>query len=692
MIDAIRMNATSRLTLLCLLMGSTIPGFADEGMWTYDNFPAAKMRAQYGWAPDAAWLEHARLSSIRLAQGCSASLVSPDGLVMTNHHCARACLSALADASHDYVAEGFSALTAAEEKPCPALEANQLVAISDVTRRMLAATAGKSGAAFHDAERAAKAQIESDCGTAADVRCQVVTLYHGGIYDLYRYRRYQDLRLVFAPEQSVAFFGGDPDNFTFPRYDLDTAFVRIYSEGKPLHADNYLKFALHGVQPGEIALTSGNPGGTDREDTLAQLEFTRDVAQPLLLNLFSELRGLLTEFATKGPEQARTSGTLQFLTENSLKAYKGRQLALVQGPLIADKARAEAQFRRRVAADRKLPRSDLGAWTAIAAAVRHEREIYVDYSLLERLPLNFSPLLGEAVALNRYAAEVVKPDGQRLEEYAAANFPALKQRIDSPAPIHVELEKTVLGWWLTKLREDLGTTNPDVQRILGQRSPQEIADEIVGGTRLTDATLRAQLLAGGAAAIDAVHDPLLDFVRLLDGPARTVRADFENNVQAPITQNAALIAHARFALEGTSTYPDATFTLRLSYGAVEGYPEHGHAVVPVTHFAGAYAHASGREPFKLPESWLKAEHAVNPDANLNFVSTNDIIGGNSGSPVMGRDGEVIGLIFDGNIESLGGDFGYDGSVNRAVAVDVTGITEALQHIYHADRLVGELAP
>jgi hypothetical protein len=679
-----------RAAALLVAASITAPALADEGMWTYDNFPAAKMRAKYGWAPDAAWLERARLGSIRLTVGCSASLVSSDGLVMTNHHCVRDCVSELADAQHDYVANGFYAATAAEEKKCPAMEANQLITITEVTRQMEAATAGKSDRAFHEAERAAKAKIESACGTAADVRCEVVKLYQGGVYDLYKYKRYQDVRVVFAPEESAAFFGGDPDNFTFPRYDLDASFVRIYDNGAPLHADVFLKFAAKGVKQGDIAFTSGNPGSTERDDTLAELEFQRDAAQPYILNLFSELRGVLSEFATKGPEQARTSKTLLFEIENSLKAIKGRQLALVEGPLIADKARAEKEFRRRVAADPKLAKQYGGAWNAVAAAVAHQRNIYLRNSLLERFPQWMSELLGHTVALNRYAAEIGKPDGQRLEEFSDANFPALRQQIVSPAPIHADLEQTVLAWWLTKVREYLGTSDPDVRALLGKNSPEEIADALVSGTKLSEAPLRAKLLDGGAGGIDAYHDPLIDFARKLDVPARAVRADNENNVRAVITKNAALIAKARFALEGKGTYPDATFTLRLSYGAVAGYEEKGRTVAPTTNFAGAYAHATGRDPFKLPDSWIAAEKKVDPNAQLNFVSTNDIIGGNSGSPVIGRNGEVIGLIFDGNIQSLGGDFGYDGAQNRAIAVDVTGISEALKNIYHADRLVKEL--
>jgi hypothetical protein len=685
------MRSILRLTALLVALGICVPVLADEGMWTYDNFPTAKMQAKYGWAPDAAWLDHARLASIRLTLGCSASLVSSDGLVMTNHHCARDCVSNLSDAQHDYITKGFYAASGADEKKCPAMEANQLVKISDVTKDIEKATAGKSERAFHEAERATIAQIESTCATAADVRCEVVKLYRGGVYDLYKYKRYQDLRIVFAPEEDAAFFGGDPDNFTFPRFDLDTAFVRIYDQGKPLHTQTYLKFSKTALKEGELTFVSGNPGSTRRGDTLAMLDFQRDLSQPFLLNFFSEMRGLLTEYATKGAEQARTSKTLLFEIENSLKAIKGQQLALVQGSLIADKTRSEAEFRKRIAGDPQLAETYAGAWDAIAAAAEHRSTLEVRDFLLEGAPSFLSPLLGHATTLNRYAAEAGKPDGQRLEEYSDANFPALKLQIQSAAPIYPELEKTMLTWWLTKVREDLGTSDPDVIALLGKRSPEDIASALVDGSKLADAQIRGQLLADGPQAIDADHDPMLDFARILDAPARAVRADSEDNVRSVVTKNAALISKARFALEGTGTYPDATFTLRLSYGAVSGYRDNGRTIAPTTDFAGAYAHATGRDPFKLPETWLAAEKSVDPKAILNFVSSNDIIGGNSGSPVIGRGGEVVGLVFDGNIQSLGGDFGYDGRDNRAVSVAATGISEALKNIYHADRLVKELA-
>jgi Peptidase S46 len=665
------------------------PALADEGMWTYDHFPAEKMRSAHGWAPDAAWLKHAQLASVRLAQGCSASLVSAQGLVLTNHHCARECLSELSDAKHDFIANGFYAGTGEDEKKCPALEANQLVEVSDVTRQMEAATAGKSDRAFHDAERAAKSRIESACGTAADVRCEVVTLYHGGVYALYKYKRYQDIRVVFAPEEAAAMFGGDPDNFTFPRYDLDATFVRIYDGGKPLKADAYLTFATSGVKQGDIAMVSGNPGGTEREVTLAQLQALRDVIQPFNLYWRSEFRGVLNEFMTKGPAEAQMAGPQRDSIENSLKLLKGRQAALTSGSLVTDKARAESELQKRVAANPKVAFGADNPWDAIAKATAHYQDIYQRLSLLGNMT-RLSDLLRYALALDRYAAESVKPNDQRLEEFADANFPAIKQQIISPAPVHAELEKTVLTWWLEKVREYLGTGDADVKALLGKQSPQEIAAAMVK-SKLADAKFRAQLLAGGAAAIDAYHDPLMDFARRLDEPARAVRADYENTVRAVITKNSAAIAKARFALDGQNSYPDATFTLRLSYGIVSGYIENGRQIAATTTFGGAFEHATGRDPFKLPNSWVRAEKSIDLKTNLNFASTNDIIGGNSGSPVIGRDGKIIGLVFDGNIQSLGGDFGYDGKQNRAISVDVTGITEALKNIYHADRLIKELA-
>jgi hypothetical protein len=685
-----RAKITGTVTLALALAAFTAgrPAQADEGMWTFNNFPAAKMQAKYGWAPDAAWLQHVQLSTLRLAEGCTASFISPDGLVMTNHHCARGCIGALSDAKHDYIATGFYAAALKEERRCPDMEADQLTGIEDVTAKIRNATDGKSGKAFIDAERGAIAEVENKCQTSAALRCEVVTLYHGGEYDLYTYKRYQDLRLVWSVEDDAANFGGDPDNFNFPRYDIDVSFLRVYDHGKPLHTENYFKFAPQPVQAGDIVFTAGNPGSTDRGDTVAQLDFQRDVALPTLIALLSQDEGILWEMSREGAEPARIARTSLFFTQNSLKAFKGEEQALVDGPILAQKTAEQRALEQKIAADPKLADAK-GAWPAIAQAMQAQRQIFLPYLMLDRLP-NVSRLMHQAILLDRYASQSQKPDGQRLEEYTQANFPALKEEIGASEPVYSELEKTQITWWLTELRAELGADSPYVHTVLGKQSPEQIADMVVDGTKLGSAKVRAQLLAGGPKAIDASQDPLLAFARRLDGPAMAVLNQYDNEVKAVVTQNAARIARARFALYGHAIYPDATFTLRLSYGTVKGYTQNGQFVQPFTTFAGAYARATGNPPFKLPASWLKAEPKIDTATDLDMASTNDIVGGNSGSPVIDRNGDVTGLIFDGDIQSLGGDFGYDPAVNRAVAVDATALKLALTKIYHDERLVKEL--
>jgi hypothetical protein len=675
-------------TVLFAAFSVTRLAHADEGMWTFDNFPTAKMQAAYGWAPDQAWLDHVRLSSLRLAEGCTASLVSGTGLVMTNHHCARDCVGSISNAQHDYIASGFYAAALRDERKCAGMEADELIGISDVTATIDNATRGKTAKDFAAAQRAAIAQTESSCATAT-MRCDVVTLYEGGKYDLYTYRRYQDLRLVFAVEDDAANFGGDPDNFEFPRYDIDVAYLRVYDHGKPLHPQDHFTYETQPAKAGDIVFTSGNPGSTQREDTVAQLQFQRDYFLPVLRTLLSERAGILWEMGNQSPELKRETLTEYFFTMNSLKALQGEQKALVEGPLMAQKQAQETALRQKVDTDAALA-ADKGAWDAIAQADARDGPAFLRYMMLEGLPQGATVgLVRDAFALNRVATESVKPDGERLTEYNSANMPAMTQEISAAEPNYPVVDKTLITWWLQDMVYYLGADDPAVRSIMGKQSPAQIADE-VDGTKLADPTVRAKLLAGGAAAINASNDPLLVFIRRVNGPARAMLDNYDNNIKAVITQNAALIAHARFALYGTSVYPDATFTLRLSYGTVKGYTQDGKFVEPFTSFAGAFARATGREPFKLPASWLQAEGKMDTATDLDMATTNDIVGGNSGSPVINRDGQIAGLIFDGDIQSLGGDYGYDGSVNRAVSVDATALKLALTKIYHTDRLAKEL--
>ncbi len=666
---------------------------ADEGMWTYDDFPKARVEQAYGARITDAWLDHVRLSSARLAQGCSASFVSGSGLVLTNHHCARGCIEQLSGPGRDLVGGGFLARTQGEELRCPALEVNRLDRIVDVTAKILQATAGLEGKAFNDAQRAEMARLTKACQTADTLRCEVVTLYQGGRYDLYVYRRYQDVRLVMAPEESIAFFGGDPDNFMFPRYDLDVSFLRVYEDGAPARTPDFLAWAASSAKDGDLTFVSGNPGGTQRLLTVAQLEHQRDVALPERLLFLAEYRGLLTEYARRGAEQARHSRGALFGVENSFKALYGRWAAISDRPFFATKVAAEAAFRDALARDPALAGRALPAFAAIAGAVARGEQLRLAHTW-EDGGAFMGRLFRIGRALVRAGDERPKANEARLPEYADAALPALTQGLFSPAPIYDEFEIFNLTFSLTKLREKLGPDSPYVKAVLGQESPEELATRLVKGTTLKDPAVRRRLWEGGKAAVAeaARTDPVLALALRVDTAGRAARKQYEDEVEAVEKKNAEVLAKARFATSGTSTYPDATFTLRLSYGRVKGWTEAGVPVAPITTLAGAFARHTGRDPFALPASWLAARSRLDLATPFDVVTDNDIIGGNSGSPLVNQRGELVGLVFDGNIRSLGGEYGFDAATNRTVAVQGAAILEALAKIYGADRIVRELAP
>ncbi len=680
-----------RLLVLAALVGAA-PALADEGMWTYNNFPSSQVKAKYGFEPSQAWLDTVRLSSARLAGGCSASFVSPSGLVMTNHHCARGCIQQLSTAEKDYTAHGFYAKTAADEIQCPAMEINQLAEITDVTERLNTATQGLTGKAYNDTLKAEMSKIEKACATDDTVRCDVVTLYQGGKYNLYKYRRFQDVRLVFAPEHAIAFFGGDPDNFEFPRYDLDVTFLRVYQDGKPAPTPHYFKWSKAGAKEGELTFVSGHPGKTSRGLTVAQLEYQRDVVLPKHLLMLAELRGMLTEYQKRGPEQKRTSNNMLFGVENGLKANKGRHEALLDKKFFAHKVAAEQELRRKVESNPELKKKYGAAWDEIAKATEQLVNVRKELGFIEHGHGFGSQLYQIARALVRGAEELPKENSQRLREYTDANLPAFKAQLFSPAPIYPEFEIARLEFALTKLREELGADHPFVKKVLGKESPATMAARLVKGTGLADVSARKQLFEGGKKAIEASQDPMILLAALVDPDARAVRKNFEENIEAVIRKNSELVAKAKFEVYGTDVYPDATFSLRLSYGSVKSYMEEGKRVAPITQMAGAYERHTGEDPFALPKTWLDAKGKLKLSTPMNFVSTNDIIGGNSGSPVVNKNAEIVGLVFDGNIQSLGGEFGFDESVNRTVSVHSEAIIESLGKIYGATRVLEELRP
>ncbi len=662
-------------------------------MWTFDNFPSSLVGQKYGFAPSQQWLDHVRLSSLRIAGGCSASFISPHGLVMTNRHCVAGCVQELSTPQNDFVEAGFIAKTAAGERECPAFELDQLVEIRNVTADVQTALRGKRGNAANLALYAEGAKLQESCGTDPSTRCDVVALYHGGLYDLYHYKRYTDVRLVFAPEFASGFFGGDPDNFNFPRYDYDIGLLRAYENGEPVASSDYLRWSPDGSKAGDLTFVSGNPGGSSRLLTVAQLEFERDVSYPLLLPDVAEYRGELEQFSAQGPEQAREANETLFGVANSYKAFFGRDAALLDPQFFALKVRQEQRLRASVAANPKLA-ADGSAWTEIAAIQLVRARLFDRYYVLVGgLTARFfrSGLLGDAVTLVRAAAERAKPNGERLPEFTDQSLVTVKQQISAPVPVYKDLEELNLAYLFTSIRRILGADDPFVRKLLGKESPEQLAHRLVSGTRLDDPMVREALYAGGQAAIAASSDPMIAFVVSIDPDLRAVRKEYEAEVDAPTRTAADRIAQARFAIYGTHVDPDATFTARLSYGTVKGFANaQGQFVQPYTVIGGLYARATGAPPFALPASWLSAQPSLDMSTPMNFVTTNDIIGGNSGSPVIDRNGEVVGLIFDGNIFSLGGNYGYDPVENRAVAVDSRALLAGLRDVYHLDRIVTEI--
>jgi V8-like Glu-specific endopeptidase len=678
------------LTALGFLLVS-LAAHADEGMWTFDNFPAATVKAKYGVTVDQAWLDHVRGAAVRLSVGCSASVVSADGLVLTNHHCVRDCAQELSNPTTDYVASGFATARREDEKLCAGMQAEVLAGISDVTDRVTRAAAGKTGQDFVKTRDGEIAAVEKDscAGKEAKFRCQVITLYQGGQYKLYTYRKYSDVRLVFAVEGQTAFFGGDPDNFNFPRYDLDCSFVRLYEDGKPAQMPDHLSWSTAPPKDGEPLFVAGNPGSTQRLLTAEQLETLRDVNLPETMLLYSELRGRLIRFDEESAEHTRIANDLLFGIENSYKAYRGEEKALVDPALIIAARKTDAALKARVAGDAKLANAIGDPWSDIAKAQVSQRALYYRYSFMEPRAGIGSDLFRFARQLVRAAAEKSKPNGERLPEYTDSRLALLSKTILDAQPVYPELEQVALEFWLSKLRENLTADGDGTKIFLGRDSPETLSARLAG-SRLGDPAIRKALWDGGMTAIAASNDPMIKFVLATDAASRAIRKEYEERVLGPVDGAAQKIAQARFAAYGVSVYPDATFSLRLSYGKVGGWSDNGVTVPAFTYYGGLWDRATGQFPFDLAPRWKTAQGKLNPGTVFDFVSDNDIIGGNSGSPAINAKGEVVGAIFDGNIESLGGAFGFDDRVNRAVSVSTAAITEALKSVYGDQALVTEL--
>ena len=680
-----------RVPATLALSALAVPALADEGMWTFDAFPTATMTAAYGFAPDAAWLDRVRTATARLTGGCSSSIVSGEGLVLTNHHCVLACEQDLSTPADDLVGTGFLADDRAHERKCAGQQAEILATITDVTPKVRAAIGGATGPALVKARDAALAGIEdAGCPDRATTRCQVVTLYGGGRYALYAFRKYSDVRLVFAPEYAVGQFGGDPDNFNFPRYGLDASFLRLYEGGRPVATPQHLAWNPRAPVAGEPVFGVGNPGTTQRLFTQAQIAVQRDLALPMRLILASELRGRLVTAMAADPQRARDAVDALEGVENGFKANYGQYRSLTDPAFAQKLADAERDLRAKVAADPAVAATIGDPWRDVAGAMTAYRDLYIPYALLEGRPGWGSGLYLDAVRIVRAAAERAKPNGDRLPAFTDGALPLLGKQLLDDAPVHPWLEQIELEFWFTKVREYLGADDPRVIALLGKESPQQLAARLVARTRLGDPAERRRLFEGGAGAVAASDDPLIRLVLATDPQARALLATYRAQVEGPVTAAQAKLARARFVLYAAAVYPDATFTPRITYGIVRGWSEAGRAVPATTDFAGLYARATGADPFALPPRWIAARGRLDPHAVLDVSTTLDVVGGNSGSPAIARDGSVIGAIFDGNIHSLGGTFGYDPALNRTVVVSAQAVDAALATVYRADTLLAEL--
>ncbi|HCL00289.1 MAG TPA: hypothetical protein DHW42_09330 [Candidatus Marinimicrobia bacterium] len=681
----------SNLFLLLLICTSiSIIAFADEGMWTFDNPPTEQLK-EYGFTPTQEWLDQVRLASVRFMDGGSGSFVSPNGLVMTNHHVAVGQLQKISTEEKNYVNTGFFTSKMADEHKCPDLEVNVLISMDDVTQRVRSAMQeDMDEVEALKARKAEIAKIEKESLDETGLRSNVISLYHGGEYWLYRYKKYTDVRLVFAPERQAAYYGGDFDNFTYPRYDLDVAFFRVYENDKPVESKNYFKWNSKGAAEDELVFVPGNPGSTDRLYTYSRLEFQRDFNYPLILKYIDRRLQILHKYMKKGPEQERRALVQIFGLENGKKALTGELSGLLDENLMAKRKTDEENFRKLIAENPEWEKEYGDAWDTIDKTI--EKNVTIAKERFYRRIFG-SKMAGFAQIIVRYVTEVPKPDAERLDGYHDSELPQLKFRLFSPAPIYRDLEEALLAGALQMSLDELTPDDEFIKIVLGNRTPEEIARALINGTQLDDVDLRKKLIEGGEDAVNASSDPLIVLARNLDPMMRASEKWYRENIESVLTPASEKIAKARFAVYGKDMYPDATFTLRLAYGTVKGYPMNGTKAPYKTTLYGLFDRSLSfdqKDDYSLPQRFWDRQKKLDLSTPVNFVSTCDIIGGNSGSPVINKKAEIVGLIFDGNIESLPGRFVYDEIKNRAVAVHSAYITEALHNLYKCKNLAKEI--
>lgn len=701
------MKTLMLIAILAALAIEPVRLFADDGMWTFDNPPRKQWKERYNFEPADSWLEHLRLASVRLNDGGSGSFVSSDGLMVTNQHVASGQLQKVSTKERDYTKEGFYARTSDEELKCPDLECNVLVSFEDVTARVQSAV--RPGASDKEASEQRKAvivAIEKEASARTGLKCDVISLYTGGEYWLYRFKKYTDIRLVFAVEEQIAFFGGDYDNFTYPRYDLDVAFFRAYEDGKPAKTPHYFKWSVTGASDGELVILPGNPGSTARLLTLAQIQYQRDVGNPLQKQVWTSRRDALARYAERGYEQARQAGNAMRSLNNSLKRMVGQQEGLMNPRMMAKKEAEEKELRDAVARKADVQKKYGDAWEQIGAAYREYPKMAARIAFSTLTPtrvdlLNtpfsnpISRLATIATAIVRYTEETRKPNQERYDELRESNLESFRFSLLSQAPIYPEMDEHLLAAWFEEAQKTLGADDPFVRAALAGSTPAAAAKRAVTGTKLADVAVRKALLEGGAEAVAKSDDPMIVLARNVEPITRQLREWLDQKIQSVETSAGEKLAKARFAAYGRTLPPDANFNLRISYGRVLGYEEDTTLVPYKTTFFGLYDRARSfdeKPPYDLPKRYREGKEKLDLATPLNFVYTADTIGGNSGSPVINRNGELVGLNFDSNIQKLPNRYWYvdETEGGRAVGVHSASIIEALKKLYGAEKLVKEI--
>ncbi len=662
---------------------------ADEGMWTFDNPPKKQLKDKYGFDITQEWLDHVRLSSVRFNDGGSGSFVSSNGLVMTNHHVGAGQLQKMSTPEKDYIKTGFYAKTSAEEVKCVDLELNVLTEMENVTDKVIGAIAGKSGGEAMKARRAMLAQLQQESNEKSGMRSDIVTLYNGAEYWIYRYKKFTDVRLVMAPEKQIAFYGGDPDNFTFPRYDVDMCFFRVYENDKPYNTPHFLKWKTTGAADGELVFTSGHPGSTNRQQTYAQIEYSRDYQYPARLATIKRTIGVLKQFSALGEEQRRRADGMLFGYENTQKAMTGEYQGLLEKNLMAKKQNDEKELLIRINANPELKAKFAWAWDSVSTAMERTKSKFKE---LTYRGLG-GALGGRALTIARYAIESKKPNGERMPQFQDAMVKMTLENLYSPAPVYPDLEEVLMADRFQEALDMLGASDPWVMAVLDGKTPADAAKMYVSGTKIADPAFRKALIEAGEKEISASTDPMIILARKIVPIGDEMRAWQDKNVSGLIAMASEATGKARFAAYGKELPPDANFTLRLSYGQVKGYPMNGTIAPSITTMYGLYdrAHSfANHKDFELPQRFKDGVNKLTLSTPMNLVSTNDIIGGNSGSPVVNAKAELVGLIFDGNIESLPGRFLYSEEKNRAVAVHPGVMIETMRKLYDANVLADEI--